>query len=178
MLELGTRWKVFAPFCDAPTASFSLRELARRTDLAHTSITPHLDALVKEGLLAVHEDRQGKRSFTKYVASRTATFFTHKRFHNQMVIQDSGLIPYLRDAFLPRCVVLFGSYERGEDTEDSDIDLFLEAKPKDVDVRRYERVLHRKIQLHIKPAFTTYPDELKNNILNGTTLAGFLEAFR
>ena len=36
----------------------------------------------------------------------------------------------LQDTFMPGAIILFGSAARGEDTEQSDIDLFVEAKRK------------------------------------------------
>lgn len=178
MLELSTTWKVFAPFSDRPQHAFSLRELARTTGLAHTSLEPHLDALLRQQLITKNAERQGTRTFTKYTASHTAAFTQHKRLLNLRTLHASGLIDHLRDHALPRCIILFGSYERGEDTQDSDIDLFIEATAKDLDLHAYERALGRRIQLHWRHDFTALPKELKNNILNGTTLTGFLEAIR
>ena len=79
---------------------------------------------------------------------------------------------------MPKTIVLFGSYRRGEDVEESDIDIFLECKKENVNVERFEKKLGRKIQLHFQENFNAYPKELKNNIINGIVLSGFLEGYK
>ena len=78
----------------------------------------------------------------------------------------------------PKSIVLFGSYQRGEDIENSDIDLFIESKKEKLDINIFEKKLKRKIELHFKEDFTSYPKELKNNIINGIVLSGFLEGYK
>jgi predicted nucleotidyltransferase len=78
---------------------------------------------------------------------------------------------------MPGCIVLFGSYLRGEDTEESDIDLFVEADKKEIRLERFEGLLKRKIELHFRRDFGKISKELKNNIINGLVMQGYLEAF-
>ena len=78
---------------------------------------------------------------------------------------------------MPNDMILFGSYARGEDLENSDIDIFLECKKEEINLSNFENHLNRKIQLHFKDNFKNYPKELKNNIVNGIVLDGYLEAF-
>lgn len=66
---------------------------------------------------------------------------------------------------------------KGEDVEDSDLDLFVETEKANIDVSKFEKTLKRKIQLHFKENFKKYPPELKNSIINGAVLEGYLEAF-
>ena len=74
---------------------------------------------------------------------------------------------------MPKSIILFGSYSKGEDTETSDIDLFVECKSEELNLKIFEKRLERKIELHFKERFTLYPKELKNNIINGIVLHGF-----
>lgn len=74
--------------------------------------------------------------------------------------------------------MLFGSYLRGEDIEDSDIDIFVEAKKQNINLSIFEKKLKRKIQILFNEKFNTYSKELKNNITNGIILKGYLEVFR
>ena len=72
-------------------------------------------------------------------------------------------------------IILFGSYLRGEDLEDSDIDLFVQSKEK-VDLGRFEKKLGRKIQIFgYKDISAIKNKELANNIVNGYVLNGFIE---
>ena len=81
----------------------------------------------------------------------------------------------MKNSFMPNVIVLFGSYRKGEDTEESDIDLFLECPGEEISLGRFEKKLKRKVQLHFKTNFNDYPKELKNNISNGIVLDGYLE---
>ena len=77
-----------------------------------------------------------------------------------------------------KSIVLFGSYGKGEDTEDSDIDLFIECKKEELSLAEFEKKVNRKIELHFNDNFNSYPKELKNNIINGIVLSGFLEGYK
>ncbi len=88
------------------------------------------------------------------------------------------MIDFIEEKLAPRCIVLFGSYPRGgEDSESSDIDIFVECKKEVLNINRFERKLSRKIELHFKENFTSYTAELKNNIINGIVVRGLLECY-
>ena len=55
----------------------------------------------------------------------------------------------------------------------------VEAKKKDMDLSSYEKYseFNRKIQIHFSEKFKELPKELKNNIVNGVVLKGYLEAY-
>ncbi len=92
-------------------------------------------------------------------------------------VKETGLLENLKSEYQPDCIVVFGSAVRGEDTEDSDIDLFLQAKAKEINLNEFEENLSRSIQLHISKSVEEYSEELRNNIANGTVLHGYLEIF-
>jgi predicted nucleotidyltransferase len=92
-------------------------------------------------------------------------------------IHSSGLLDYIADKMQPVCIIFFGSSEKGEDIESSDIDLFVEAKEQEIDVQKFSRLLTREISIHFKEHFNDLSKELKNNILNGTKLYGYLKIF-
>ena len=105
-------------------------------------------------------------------------FKKYKIIHNLSSILESGVIDFIEETVSPKSIVLFGSYSRGEDIENSDIDLFVECKNEELDLKSFEKKLGRKIELHFNEKFTMYPKELKNNIINGVVLNGFLEGFK
>jgi len=78
---------------------------------------------------------------------------------------------------MPKVIILFGSYQRGEDIEESDIDIFVEGKKEELNLDKFKKQLKRNIQLHFQEDFKKYPKELKNNIVNGIMLDGYLEAY-
>ena len=78
---------------------------------------------------------------------------------------------------MPSVIILFGSASRGEDLKESDLDIFLECKETKLNAEKYEKELNRKINLFFGE-FNKLSSELKNNILNGTVLKGYLKVFK
>lgn len=74
--------------------------------------------------------------------------------------------------------MLFGSCARGEDIEASDVDLLVVSIEKEVDLKKFELVLKRKISLHFEENVSEIPKELLNNIVNGIVLFGYLTALQ
>lgn len=178
MLQKSSMYTTLEPFLKEPTKEHYLIDISREIKLAHTSVNNNLKKLVSLDLIKKRIERKGSRKFPVYFVNRdNKQFILLKKFYNLDSLYDTGLIDFLEEKITPRCVVLFGSYSRGEDTETSDIDLFIESKTKDLDIVQFERKLKRKIELHFNENFKTYPKELKNNILNGIILSGFLEGY-
>jgi predicted nucleotidyltransferase len=170
--------KTAAVFFNEPTKSHYLIEISRKSKLAHTSTKKHLNELMEMNIIKEAEEKKGARIFPVYSANfNSAEYKKNKRIYNLLKLEDAGLIEFLKDKLAPKSIVLFGSYARGEDLEESDIDLFVECKKGEIEVQKYEKTLQRRIQLHFKGNFRDYPAELKNNILNGMVLSGFLEGY-
>ena len=78
---------------------------------------------------------------------------------------------FLKDT---RTVGIFGSYASGAEKEKSDIDLFIDCPKRDLELHRYEKGLHRKINI-------TFGDikrlnkEFLNSVINGVILYGGIE---
>jgi predicted nucleotidyltransferase len=135
--------------------------------------------LLKLSIIREEIIEKGKRKFPVYKANiNSETYRKYKKIFNLIAIHESGLIEFLSDSLSPRSITLFGSYQRGEDTEDSDIDIFVECNKEAIKLDKFEDVLSRKIELHFKTDFQRYPDELKNNIINGIVLKGFLVGYK
>lgn len=179
MIQKSNIMDVLAPFFQEPTKTQYLMGISRKIKLAHTSVKKALFRLVREGIVIETVEKRGKRRFPVYKADINSDRFRElKRQDNLQKLTDSGLLDYLEQKLSPKSMVLFGSYQRGEDLEDSDIDLFLECEEEEMGLERYEKMLGRKIQLHFKEDFTKYPSELKNNIINGTIMRGYLVAYK
>jgi predicted nucleotidyltransferase len=74
-------------------------------------------------------------------------------------------------------ILLFGSYAKGEDTESSDIDLFLIGREKQLNLKKFEEELGMTFELHIRTSFEKIPAALKNNLINGIVIQGFLKGY-
>lgn len=161
-----------------PNKEFYLLELTRKINLAHTSVKRNLMDLVDNNIIMQKVKKVGSRDFPVYKANTESySYKKYKKINNFIAINESGLIEFLEQQLMPKSIVLFGSYMRGEDFEDSDIDLFVECESEEIDVSVYEYKLQRKIQIHFRQDFNKYSKELKNNIINGIVLSGFLEGF-
>ncbi len=174
MIQKNSTWKIFGLFAKNPTKQFHIREISRIINLAATSVRIHLEELEKNKLI-LKETTGLYHSFRANFDSEDFRFY--KKILNLIELKESGLLSFLVDNAFPTSIVLFGSFMKGEDTEKSDIDLFLIAKEKEIDCTKYEKILGRKIQIFFSTDIKKIPVELKNNILNGVVVYGFLKAF-
>lgn len=176
MLEEYSTWRVARVFFDAPSARLGLREIGRRADLAHTALETHLERLMGAGIVEEEAERQGSRTYPVYVAeTASAAYRLHKRLDVVHRIHRCGLIEHLEDHYVPDCVVLYGSAARGEDVEESDVDLFVAAGDgPEPELSSFEAALARSIQLHVRPDLKAASAELRNGLANGIVLYGYL----
>ncbi|MEK6900774.1 MAG: nucleotidyltransferase domain-containing protein [Nanoarchaeota archaeon] len=178
MLQNYNKWKVLQPFFDAPLAEggLQLREISRKVKLAPPSVKNYLHDLQKENLILERKHRL--QSHPVYVAHRDdVNFKFYKKIDLIFRLKQSGLLQDIQNKCLPSAIIIFGSAARGEDTEYSDIDLFVGAKELTINVDKYEKVVHRRISLFFEEDFKKLSKELKNNILNGILLYGYVKVF-
>ncbi len=171
MIQKCSVWKVFAHLAKNPAKRYQVRELSREINLAPTSINLHLKELENSNLAK----REKIGIYWSYKANfDDENFRFYKKILNLINIKESGIIMGLENIATPDAIVLFGSYAKGEDTEKSDIDIFLLAKEKGINLGKYEAKLGRAIHLFFSEDLNKLPNELQNNILNGIILSGFL----
>lgn len=179
MLQNSSIIKIAEIFFNEPTKSHYLIEISKKSKLAHTSTKSYLITLKKENIIKETIEKKGKRNFPIYTANlANAEYKLYKKIYNLNKVLNLGLVDFLRDKFMPKTIILFGSYSRGEDIENSDVDIFVEAKKQDINLQQFENKLKRKIELHFNENFNNYAKELKNNIANGNILYGYLEVFK
>lgn len=174
MLEKYNRYKLLKVFLDNPTESFRLRELSRLSKISPPSVINYLKEFGKENLIKKYE----KRGIPFYKAERdNENFKLYKKISIFFELQTSGLIDFLWDNLSPDVIILFGSASLGEDIENSDIDIFVQAPEKILNLNKFEKQLNRKINLFPEQNFSRLSKELKNNIVNGIKLRGYLKVF-
>ncbi|MCK9596038.1 nucleotidyltransferase domain-containing protein [Candidatus Pacearchaeota archaeon] len=146
ILQKCSIWKVAEVFFTEPTKVHFIKEISKKINLAHTSVKVHIHTLVKEGL--IEETRT--EIFKGYKAKRdTAEFIFHKKISNLISINSSEIIELLKEHY-PKSIILFGSYNKGEDIETSDIDIFVDSKKFKVDIEKFEKYLKRGIHILFK----------------------------
>ena len=86
------------------------------------------------------------------------------------------LADFLEKEFAGATIILFGSYSRGEDIINSDIDIaVIGRKDKLIDLTYYEKTLDRKININFYGSFKSIHKHLKENLCNGIILIGGFE---
>lgn len=173
---------ILTPFFEEPNREFHIRELARILRINHMTAKKYLEQLKKEELLLETE--------SKYVKNYKANmdnekFKEYKKFFNMQNLIEFGLLNLLDREFAYPTIVVFGSFEKGEDSINSDIDIFIlsETKKELLNLEQFEKKLKRKIQLHVfseKEYEKLRKDNphLVNNIANGRVLRGHFYALK
>lgn len=174
MIEKYSIYRILREFLDFPRKDFQMREISRNTKIAQPSVMNHLKALINEGLII----KENKGIYPSYRANREEDLFKiYKKSDLMLRMQEIGLIDFINDSCMPNAIILFGSASKGEDIEESDIDLYIQSPEKKLKLEKYEKLLNRKISLFFKENFSKLSDELKNNIINGIVIKGYLKVF-
>src|SRR3989344_5559970 len=98
-----------------PTAKLRVREIERALKLPLPSIIRYCKDLEKEKILSIV--KTGSVIF--YTADRTSEkFLLEKKLFNIKQVYESGTLGYIRRELSNPTIVLFGSYAKGEDTEE------------------------------------------------------------
>jgi len=157
--------KILRIFYEYPEKQFTVRELAKKTRIPKSTVHKYLRELKKS-----------RRVNKENEAASTALFKTEKTFFYIKELFESGLIEYLTEKLRPSCIILFGSFRKGESAKESDVDLFVEAlKKQDLDLAKFEKILGHKIQLFTEQSINNLPDNLFNNVVNGIRITGFFK---
>ncbi len=155
--------------------SFNQRSLAKNLAVSPTGIAKSLPLLEKEGLIRIKRDMESKTNSVS-INSENIKVIQLKRAENLKMFYESGLADFLYEEFPGGTIILFGSYSRGEDSADSDIDLaVIGVKEKKTDLEKFEKVLKKKIVLQFYPNFNEIHKHLKENLFNGILLKGGIE---
>ena len=162
-----------------PTESFSLNDLVDALGIAKTTANRIVTELIKIGFLK-------KEVFGKIwrISTDKAHRFHLTRkvpFHLQLIYESDILLHIREEIQGIRSITLFGSYRKGDDTEESDLDIAVEVvDDRDVEVTQLgimKKLGYREnvpVNLHI---FSRNHIDLNlfANIANGIVLEGFLE---
>ena len=159
-------------FLKNPTSKQHLREIARQTDFSPAGTLKSLKKLQKEGIITQTKNR----AVTIYKANTTSPkWLPLKRIYNLQSLYYCGLIQSLKESYNePEAIVLFGSYAKGEDTEQSDIDIAIITKENaSIGLKTFESRLSRKINI-VEVDTALSKNEFLNTLINGIVLEGYL----
>ena len=145
--------------------------MSRLTKIPKTTLSKYLQKLFSQKLII----KEKKGVFYSYRANSSNFYYRfYKRIWIVEKIYRSGLVSFLEENTYPETIILFGSIAKGEYVKESDIDIFLLAGEKKLELKKFERKLKKKINLLFKDKFSDLSKELSNNIINGYKLSGYL----
>ncbi|HJZ19281.1 MAG TPA: nucleotidyltransferase domain-containing protein [Candidatus Nanoarchaeia archaeon] len=174
MLQKNNRYKLLKIFLFNPTEEFRLRELSRLSKISPPSVMAYLKEFEREELIKSFKKR-GVPFYKSEIDSEK--FREYKKISILFELNDSGLTNFLWDELSPKAIILYGSFAKGESLEESDIDLFVIGKERKIKLEEFEKKLGRKIHLMFDDNPKNIPNELKNNLVNGIVLKGYLKLF-
>jgi len=158
-------------------AGFSLnqRQIAKHLEVSQPAVMKALPGLEKKDLIKKNQDKETKRWAIEL--NRDNNYVLQlKRVDNIKLMYESGLADFLEKEFAGATIILFGSYLRGEDLMNSDIDIAVVGrKDKLINLSKYEKLVERTININFYDNLNKIHKNLKENICNGIVLAGAIE---
>ena len=167
----NNKYRILELFIEFPTKDFSVRGLARHLKLSHATVLKYINDLEKLGFIKKKEETLYP---TYFANTQNQKYKFYKKNYLIFNLVNSGVVDYIQKETLPSSIILFGSGAKATFTEKSDIDIFVEAKEPKLNVVKYEKKLNRKINLLFEPKLNNLSKELRNNIVNGIVLYGFI----
>lgn len=155
--------------------SLNQLQIARFLKVSQPAIMKSLPKLGQEEYIKSSQDKETKR-WSIGLNRNNPQIMQLKKIDNLRLIYESNLADYLEEKFAETTIILFGSYSRGEDIINSDIDIaIIGRKDKLIDLSSYENILERKININCYDSLKNINKHLKENLFNGILLAGGFE---
>jgi len=165
---------IFRLLCIKAGSSLSQREIARLLNVSPTAVGKSVKLLEKEKFVIIRSSPMNIRLVELDRSSQKT--IEMKRIENLKMIYESGTSGFLENSFPGCTIILFGSYSRGDDTIESDIDIaVISGKEKKIKLDSFEKNLERKIMVNFYPSIKEIHKNLRENILNGIVLSGGIE---
>ncbi len=166
-------------FFKFPSIEFTLSEVAQKTGLSKGTVSKIIKNLEEADFITIVD----LGIVYRIRANRGAwPYQREKIISNLASVVRSNIVEFLvREYKNPRCISLFGSYRKGEDDEDSDIDVAVEV-PEGIETGNFEyeefkeveEALNRRITVHAYNRKRIDPNVFIS-IANGIVLYGLLE---
>ena len=151
------------------------RQIANYLDVSQPAVKKALPKLEKLDFIKVEKDKETKRWFIE-LNTYNDRAMKLKRVDNLRQIYESGFADFLEMEFAGATIILFGSFSRGDDTINSDIDIaVIGRKEKEVNLNKFEKTLERKININFYDSFNKIHKNLRENLFNGIVLTGGIE---
>ena len=156
------------PFFEDCYRRINVREYAKLLKISPPTASKLLTNYHKEGLIGMRKER----NYIFFFANKESKLFIDlSRIYWQNKLSE--LVSFLKKELVLPTIILFGSVAKAEVTKDSDIDIAVISRKKELGLKLFEKKLKRKIQVFLFQSLKDIKNkELANNILNGCVLFG------
>ncbi|MEK6856184.1 MAG: nucleotidyltransferase domain-containing protein [Nanoarchaeota archaeon] len=151
------------PFFEDVYREIAVREYSRILQISPPNASKILKDFADKGVLSMRKER----NLLLFRANREKYLFRDLAIAYWREVL-STLFLSLKDKFLFKNLILFGSIVKIENTLSSDVDLFVNIKHTEIDISKVEKVLKRKVQLHFSNSLNN--NNLKFNIEKGVEI--------
>ncbi len=156
------------PFFEDCYRRINVREYAKIQGVSPPTASKQLEQYHRAGLLR-------KEAFKRYLFYSAnlegKDFIDLSRMYWRKQLQP--LIQQIREKIATPTIILFGSLAKAEAKKDSDVDIAVFGTKKQIDAKKDEKKIKRKIQLFLFEKREDIPTkELANSIINGYVLLG------
>jgi len=148
------------PFFNNTYREISVREFAKEIKVTPPTASTILKKYEQEKIL---KKREFKRNLLFRANKENDLFENLAKIFWKTLLR--GELENLHKKAAYKQIILFGSIAKAENTNKSDIDLFINIPKKQINTRTIEKKLKREIQLHFKEELAN--KNLKNNIQKG-----------
>lgn len=155
-----TQLKVLSWFLEHPTDKYYLRECARILKMSPMTVKRSLDFLVKQEYL-IRRIEKNQIFYSANVDNIAVRYLKIQR--NLAWLEDRKMVEMiLKEMKGVSSIVLFGSYARGENDSDSDIDLLVISNSKEKPTAKAARLLERDVNF-LNFSHQKWTKEVKTN---------------
>ena len=185
LIELNEAYnKVMQWFFSYPLLPISLSDLSGELSISKKTASQIVTQLIKDNFL--HKEEIGNTwritCNLKHEYNKTKKISYNLSLVYQLIYDAKIIDEIYKLTGNPKAIILFGSYRKGDDTENSDLDIAVEIvgneELKIINLGTIQQLGYRKnIPLNIHIFSRNKIDiNLFSNIVNGIVLEGFLEA--
>ena len=161
-MRLNSENRILNVLFENNQTNFTVRNISNLSKVPRSTVQRILENMRKERII----DKENKLIVSTYTRIKKINFFIEK-------IVLSGLVDFLIEKLNPSCIIVFGSFSKGDYVKESDIDLFVETSVKNnIDLSTFERKLRHKIDLFVESDVKNLQINLRNNVINGIKLYG------
>lgn len=160
-----------SPFFEDCYRRISVREYSRLVKISPPTASKLLEKYYRLDLLRKEKDR----NYIFFYANKESKIFIElSRLYWRLSLKS--LLSYLDKNLINPTIILFGSLAKAEAKNDSDIDLAVISRKKELDFTNFEKKFKRKIQIFWFDSIKKIGNkDLAKNIINGYLLEGRLD---